>query len=735
MEKRGNAAKYPLRRRLSATSGSKIVSVYNGGGAVDFADRAKKSRRWQEEEDEEGVVEGATKQKKTFDDHRADRYSPDVDTEEKIGASEMVDVSEVEEATRQPKRVARLHTHGKALDDCNSVDPATVVPRKLRSAMNKRNRESISPPLPELKKCNGANAGRLTPMGYSNGIKKSRQSLKQANAIDRSSRKAVPMAVTKAEEEVAEALYDLSRMFAGSPVRSKTGETEIEETKPPSSPEERANGLRINSLAEDANKRLENEMIDASTGDVLKNCIEVETSADPIANVTQPPAAISAPEKLDLESHVESDQHNNTQFEKKLSAVPLTDVSNVLVPPRSDSEKGLIQPLISDLHPPDQAEKGPLQSEIFVMKRSEPSENSERCASLGSMPGVPSLSSHSAKSGSHIGLDLSGLSSTKTTALGDSTTMVSRSAISTGKCSDSANAWKRCAIHVHLSHFIRCHQNDSKLPKWAVLSWQQPSKVDGGAQKAATEPLFNHTITSVPTADSTVERNPKSGCLQLLQEKIPALDRVHSRETQGIDFLSLSASSGGGAKLKSLNSGLVESTLPAPSSFMSSVQHQSPFSIQPAQLHTAHTDQQQQLAATAAQQVQVQFQVQLPQYIGNPFFNPHFAAAAAAAAATTSAGKQQQQQQQLWVSRMAQYHQAAQFPKWSNGTNDVASLLTSNQPGSSFGTLSNTFARSQQLFPLSSARNENQQQLQLRQQIFRSEGPSQLQLLSNGDRT
>lgn len=73
--------------------------------------------------------------------------------------------------------------------------------------------------------------------------------------------------------------------------------------------------------------------------------------------------------------------------------------------------------------------------------------------------------------------------------------------------------------------------------------------------------------------------------------------------SQGIDFLSLSASSGGGAKLKSLNSGLVESTLPAPSSFMSSVQHQSPFSIQPAQLHTAHTDQQQQLAATAAQQV------------------------------------------------------------------------------------------------------------------------------------
>ncbi|XP_031474635.1 uncharacterized protein LOC116246874 isoform X1 [Nymphaea colorata] len=722
MDKRGNAAKYPLRRRLSATSGSKIVSVYNGGGAVDFADREKKPRRWQEEE--VVVVEGAERKKEASYAHRAGGSSPDVDTEEKIVASDMVDVSEGEEATRQPKRVAKIHNHGKALDDCNTVDPATV-PRKLRSAMNKRNRESISPPLPESKKCNGSSGSRLTPMGYSNGIKKSRQSLKQANAMDRSPRTTVPIAVTKTEEEVAEALYDLSRMFTGSPVRSKTAETEIEETKPLPSPEERPNRLPLDSAAEDAKKR-EQEMVDASTDDVLRNPVDVKTSADPTTIIAQPRAAIPLPEKLDLESHVQLDPHNNTQFEKKSSALPLTDVSNVPVPPRGDSEKGLIQPPMSDLLPPDQAEKGPLQSEIFVVKRLEPSENLETCASLGSMPGVaPPLSSHNMNYGSYTDLDLSGLSSTKTTALGGS-----KSAVSTGKCPDSAKqTWKRCAIHVHLCHFIRCHQNDSKLPTWAVLSWQQPSRVNGDTQKTGTNSVYNHSISSSPTAHSTVERNPKSGCSQLIQGKIPAFDGVQSGETQGIDFLSLSPSASDGAKLRRLNSGAVESTLPAPSSFLSSVQHRSPFSIQPAQLHTGYTDQQ--LAATASQQMQVQFQVQLPQYIANPFLNPHFAATAA----TTPAGKQQQQQQQqLWVSQMAQYHQAAQFPKWSNGRNDVASLLPSSQPLSLLDPLSNTFAQSQQLFPLTSARNKNQQPPPQRQQIFRSEGPSQLQLLSNGDR-
>ncbi|XP_061972193.1 uncharacterized protein LOC133694618 isoform X2 [Populus nigra] len=96
----------------------------------------------------------------------------------------------------------------KFLDDCDGVDHATV-PRKLRSAMKKRNRESISPHVPDSKKLNHPNSGVESPKR--DGLKKSR--LNKQPSPDWSREQSGCGPITKDEEEVVETLYSLAGMF------------------------------------------------------------------------------------------------------------------------------------------------------------------------------------------------------------------------------------------------------------------------------------------------------------------------------------------------------------------------------------------------------------------------------------------------------------------------------------------------------------------------------------------
>ncbi|XP_011045100.1 PREDICTED: uncharacterized protein LOC105140104 isoform X2 [Populus euphratica] len=97
----------------------------------------------------------------------------------------------------------------KFLDDCDGADHATV-PRKLRSAMKKRSRESISPHVPDSKKLNNPNSGVESPKR--DGLKKSR--LNKQPSSDWSREQSVCGPITKDEEEVVETLYSLAGMFA-----------------------------------------------------------------------------------------------------------------------------------------------------------------------------------------------------------------------------------------------------------------------------------------------------------------------------------------------------------------------------------------------------------------------------------------------------------------------------------------------------------------------------------------
>ncbi|XP_030541458.1 uncharacterized protein LOC115748931 isoform X1 [Rhodamnia argentea] len=97
----------------------------------------------------------------------------------------------------------KLKLPRKLLGDCNAVDKASV-PRKLRSAMKKRNRESLSKTLPDSKKMSHSVRGGESHK--KNGVKK----FKKERNSGWSLRAAVSGSMTKDEEEVAEALYALA---------------------------------------------------------------------------------------------------------------------------------------------------------------------------------------------------------------------------------------------------------------------------------------------------------------------------------------------------------------------------------------------------------------------------------------------------------------------------------------------------------------------------------------------
>ncbi|BBG94824.1 hypothetical protein Prudu_003201 [Prunus dulcis] len=114
----------------------------------------------------------------------------------------------------------------KFFDDCNGVDHASV-PRKLRSAMKKRNRESASPSIPNSKKLNHAMSGIESP----------KRDGKQGGS-DRSLRETVSGDITKDEEEVVETLYALAGLFPNNDANDNSKlDTESLDANPSALPE------------------------------------------------------------------------------------------------------------------------------------------------------------------------------------------------------------------------------------------------------------------------------------------------------------------------------------------------------------------------------------------------------------------------------------------------------------------------------------------------------------------
>ncbi|XVE94566.1 hypothetical protein REPUB_Repub02eG0020000 [Reevesia pubescens] len=589
----------------------------------------------------------------------------------------------------------RFKVPKKFFDDSNVVDHASV-PRKLRSAMKKRGRESISPPLPDSKKLNHTFAG--VESNKKDGVKKPKLTLKRES--DKSRKETVSGPITKDEEEVVETLYALAGMFPDSDSMDKkklsgNGESIEVKSSAPQTVESPVTALEVkkedtNSVCHpQAAETVPSSTIDESSNEAAKlNSLNGPTTQD------QPDLPGSK------KSHTEQDSI--------ISQMRLKTTIPSLAKSESDAEKSsciygkfhvLSEPsLETELKQPKQQvtnlfERKPeiacgvtaVESQMAQQHMiKEPRKNG-----LALWPGLSSTVPLGARPGSSLS------SATKIPAWLDAAmygrrTCSVESGSSTEKVSKvnmDRKSLKRCAAHVYISCLIRNSQmQDSKD---SIL--QQPFQLKphvGLKQTALLYPKscsnsrngINDTLPRSGSGNSATDKNSyeaRSGIIQqkMLHQEQPQVvsaSGMNIPERQSFDFLSLSA---GGVIVEANNSSnkVGNAIEPLPQlqvPYLHSLpQHQSlvPFSIHRTRYtSSAYTDQ----LSTASTTHQVQ--LQLPQYLSNSFCGPPYASHSGVI----------KHQQRLWAAHLAaQYRPAGtsailnQFPSWQNGKPDSSTFM------------------------------------------------------------
>ncbi|XWS25904.1 hypothetical protein CRYUN_Cryun27aG0107400 [Craigia yunnanensis] len=561
-------------------------------------------------------------------------------------------------------------------DDCNVVGHASV-PRKLRSAMKKRGRESISPALPDSKKLNHTLGG--VQSHKKDGVKKPKLNPKQGES-DWSRKATVSGPITKDEEEVVETLYALAGMFLDEDSMDKnklSGEAiEVKSSAPPETVESPVTAIEDKSPNEAAKLNSLNEP-------TTQNQPDLPDSKNPHM---EPDSSIS---QMRLNTTIPSLAKSEPDAEKS-SCIP----GNFHVLSEQSLETGLKQPKQQVTNPfegkPEMAfgvtsiESQMAQQHMFK----EPRKNG-----LALWPGLSSTVPLGARNPGSSQSSATKIPAWLDAAMFGPRTCSLESGSSTEKVSKvtmDRKSTKRCAAHVYISSLIRKIQmQDSKDN---ILQQTLPLKpLVGLKQTALLYPKncsnlrngINGTIPSSSSGNSATGRNSyeaRSGILQQTmlhqeQPQVASASGMHTSQRQSFDFLSLSArgvsteSNNSSNKIGNTTESLPQLLVP----YLHSLpQHQSlmPFSIPPTRYtSSAYTDQLS--TATAAQQVQLQ----LPQYPSNLFCGPRYTSHSGVA-------KQQQQQQRLWVAHLAaQYRPAGtsavltQFPSWQNGKPESSTLM------------------------------------------------------------
>lgn len=566
----------------------------------------------------------------------------------------------------------RVRLREKVSEDGNAMDPASV-PRRLRSAINKRSNQSASPPLPDTRKKRCHTSKEETP--YVIDENKSEQ-----NALTNS--------MTKEDEDVARILYGWANMI---PISQLIRD---EEDRKPSEdmPNINANNASHSkdSKEEDANNSracVANEVTNPSTGlkEPIRETANAETSLEQSVIILESSTVEPEPNKA-AKSDVPT-----TLLLSKIDHAESTSLMNAANSLRSSgassqyySGNGSLPPTQRDalsappMQKPDIA-PWPFGSTRSATVKHEVQPDKQRTDTganvahrEGTDPLVPS------------GLPTSTQAPLATLSTGK-TAVWPGSAASTTGLNSSGNGprtqkppamplnvlWlrKRCATHVYLSNLIRHHQNMERKSSLPVPPNQSKSK-DGSnlGVPAANETarLINglSCMASAGTNGSLMERNAQEARLQmsnagrlLRAQQASKLSEAYTPQKQNSDFLSLSSAggetsySGNGVKL----SGQTHLSLVPQQAAHHSVM---PFGYSHVPRLTPCTEK---LSSAAAQQLQ------LPQYMGNPFYGPQMSHAGCPRPQHQPQQHQQHQQQPMWPNHLAHYKPPMGFPMWQNG--------------------------------------------------------------------
>lgn len=604
----------------------------------------------------------------------------------------------------------------KSFDDCNVVDHASV-PRKLRSAMKKRNRDSVSPPLPESKRVNRTLGGESL---QKDGVNLHKLNLKQRE-LQWSREGSTSGPITKDEEEVVETLYALAGMFPDNDPSNKnkvdcesldgklSSPPEIEKNLASEGKKESSSVCPPEAVMATSSANLEispdeavktNAMIRTTT-EQLPDLPDSKSSSTPRVSLDVSLPLLGKTESSDKRPSISGNFHGLHGLTLEFGFKPSKPETNALTErkPETTFEATSIGVCLKQEHVTKETQKNGLSSTFPLGDRS-------------NGPSQPSTSKLPAW------LDAA-LSSSK-----PSSSQNGASARKVSEVSKDGKTMKRCAAHVYVSRLIQRLQKpeskDSMPLQFIELKHQEEVK------QAVEMPHqdFNKVTNGIngyrSSISLTANRNPyEAGSSSHLQHKnlhqdhppvaqAPGPRNLHK---QSYDFLPSSAGNGDGEinnhpnKVGNTFGALSRHQIPYLHSFP---QHQSsvPFSLPQARsTSSAYSDQ------LSLPDASAQGQMLLPPYLNNPFYGY---------TSHQSMAKQQQQlqqQQRLWAAQLAANCRVSgtsaamtQFPSWKSGKNESTAPMNGAHgifppPPSSLEALGSKYAsithHQQSLMPIS----------------------------------
>ncbi|ESR48416.1 hypothetical protein CICLE_v10000382mg [Citrus x clementina] len=588
----------------------------------------------------------------------------------------------------------------KFLDDCNGVDHSSI-PRKLRSAVKKRNPESMSPPLPDSKKLNHT-VGEMESL-KKDGLKKSKLNIVKQGSSDWSQKEVIGP-ITKDEEEVVETLYAMAGMFPeNDSVNNSKLESAPSEAKPPALQEHRESCTPAVKVTEEE----------------LGSTFPLRTSeAAPSSNVES-----SQKETAKTSAEVEEKPDSKSFHVKTDSCVPPVNVHStmpLLAKREHNSDEPSCNPVTFQGLPEPCRDSGLEQStqetsltgkpELAVGSTTLRSEQVQQDTAteswrngLALWPGLsPMVLLGAGSSGPSLPSSATKIPAWLDAAVGASKPCSLENGPSTRKAFKGATtnrSLKRCAGHVYISRLIRDLQMPENKEK-SHLQCNQLKPPDEGQRQEThmviydfdkTRKGLNGVISVNSIGSTTAERNSSEARSGILQHKRLHHDQLQTATESGLqtlqkqsfNFLSLSAGGLGAEDTNSFsrtrNNALEPSSEFQVSHLHSLPQHQNFMPIAMPQTH--YTSSYPDKISTSGTGSTQQVKLQLPSYLSSPFLGP------AHTSSTILTKQHQQQQQQLWPAQLAAQcrptgHSTAmsQFSNWPNGRQDPTLIPCPQSP-------------------------------------------------------
>ncbi|KAI5402835.1 uncharacterized protein LOC127087998 isoform X1 [Lathyrus oleraceus] len=546
-----------------------------------------------------------------------------------------------------------ISIHKKVFNECNGVDHSSV-PRKIRSAMKKRGRESILTDSEKLK------YGIESP---------------QKDSIKKSKKQVVLGPITKDEQEVAETLYALAGMFPTNDENELDRESVQKKLSGSQDQDESANVI-YEGASEDADVIAESSSKGAVKISSLSEIVEVEVERIDLPGSEDFSVATqnTAPKgNLEGVSMMVKRSENDVKSELHDSELCLGMGLNA-------SAKSQISHIWGKLDEEYETAGGiDCKQEQHIIKYRRENE------SLTLWPGSSPRESVAINASSSQSSAVAKAPHWLNAAISNSKHDLMESSSSGGKISKTAvhkKSWKSCAAHVHISQLIR----SLELPKQQVAKEPELYECDqirvprGSTEAQNSNRTRNGNAFASGTVQSASLKNLPESKNGVLQQQCHYLDislsqasptpAKHAPQSQSFNFLSLSSGCNGLKVDECLIKGgsrsgpFSKSQVP----YFRSIQQQNGLmgaipTTSNQYTSTSYLDQ----LPTAGPQVRLQ----QPHYYGTPLCGTHY----------SSTNSYKQQYQNIWAAQLVTQGGSGgvnsnlmrvQYPNWQNGRHETS---------------------------------------------------------------